>query len=191
MASKCFENLNNNLSQNDYISNIKSKTIYKTTKNGTSYQEYVLTNNNNCVVQAKNHEHLLHITKGKYLCDPPTYNLSIKGSINEGNLYITDLSGLAVVDTSFNAGNHNRVLHPVLSSDGAFDNVSSSTSVNYPGSIVDPSNTIFSALNCDEELNKGLNKTFFDISFSSNNKYTKIKTENHLEGFTYPTKIKL
>ena len=188
MANKCFESIQNNLSQTDYISNIKSKTLYKTAKDNVGVQEFISTTSDGCLVQTKNHEHLLHVIKGKYLCDPPITSINIKGSINEGNLYVTDLSGLAVVDTSFNAGNYNSIIHPINNS---VNNISTSTNSNYPGSIVDPSNTIFSVLSCEEDLIKGINKTHIDISFSSNIKYTTIMSQKLLSGFTYPTKIKL
>ncbi len=191
MANKCFENVQNNLSQTDYINNIKSKTIYKTTKDNLGVQEFISTTSDGCLVQTKNHEHLLHIIKGKYLCDPPINSINIKGSINEGNLYITDLSGLAVVDTSMNAGNHNSVIHPIFSADQSTDNTTTSILTNYPGSIVDPSNVLFNKINCEQDLNKGIKKTYIDISYSSDTKYNDIKSQKHLNGFNYPTIIKL
>ena len=78
MANRCFESIQNNLSQTDYISNVKSKTIYKTAKDNVGVQEFVSTTTDGCLVQTKNHEHLLHVIKGKYLCDPPITSINIK-----------------------------------------------------------------------------------------------------------------
>ena len=90
-----------------------------------------------------------------------------------------------------NSGNHNSVIHPLFSNDQSADNTTTSILDNYPGSIVDPSNVIFSALNCEQDLNKGIKKTYIDISYSSDTKYNDIKTQKHLNGFNYPTIIKL
>ena len=45
--------------------------------------------------------------------------------------------------------------------------------------------------NAGKNIDKGIKKTYIDISYSSDTKYNDIKSQQHLNGFNYPTIIKL
>ena len=93
-----------------------------------------------CLKFARSYELLLDITKGKLFANPMLNEAnSHEGEMWAGNVLTVSYGDYPVVDTSYGAGNFNKVLFP-------FDTCAIDCSYSYgdyPGMVVDPSNVIF------------------------------------------------
>ncbi len=114
--NKCFQNLSDNLNSGDYISRKKAKSLYKSGvnlakqpipgiyqkktslgQNKGIYTDDFFIGSNKCLVGAKNYETLLSVTQGKYLVDPINFDIRRNQSLQIGNLYVMDFSGVETI----------------------------------------------------------------------------------------------
>ena len=133
-------------------------------------------NNAGCLINSQSYELLLNVTKGQSLYNAANDNItwfySVKSPLNSneawaGNLFLMNYStnGITtVVDTSYNAGNKNKIIYPQTIS--AYD-ADLSFNTAYPGVIVDPSYQLFYN-SCNEAENPWL--PLVDVGFN----YTKL-----------------
>jgi len=217
-SNRCFTTSNNTIQNaSDYSTSIKQQTIYKDVaqnmnqkhtanpqkKNGNYYNDNFgvisssQTNTNGCLVNAKNYELLLDVTKGQSL-----YNAN--NDINQSSVYVNDNDAWAgnlfsvnyaengvniVVDTSYNAGNTNKIIYPQpITADVADTYLSSVTA--YPGVIVDPSYDIFYNP-CLSSFNDGKNPWLHlvDVSFNATSYYKTAVKNNPFAKFNFPQQV--
>lgn len=214
--NRCYTTYNTTIqSSSDYSSVRRQKTIYTdvaTTmslkgnanpkKNGVYYNNNFgvipLTNGGGgagCLVNAKNYELLLDVTKGKHFYDVDNGIDSSKNSINTneiwaGNLFYVNYAAKGigvVVDTSYGAPNANTIVWPqtisACAADLSFNN-------SYPGVIVDPSYDIFYN-SCLGSFNDGKNPWLHlvDISFNATSYYNGAIKADPLYNMSYPEKV--
>jgi hypothetical protein len=215
-SNRCFTTSNKTIQNaSDYSTSIKQQTIYKDVaqnmsssqsgnpkKNDGNYYNNNFgvisssnTNTNGCLVNAKNYELLLDVTKGQSL-----YNAN--NGINQESEYVHENDAWAgnlfsvnynekgvnvVVDTSYNGGNANKVIYPQPITASAAD-LSANTS--YPGVIVDPSYMIFYEP-CLSSFNDNKNSWMHlvDVSFNTTNYYQTAVKNNPFSKFSYPQQV--
>ena len=143
---------------------------------------------NQCLAFAKSYELLLDVTKGKYYTAPVKDSNWVSNEAWSAGLYSVDYSRNqvnTVVDTSYNAGNRNRIIFPMTQTADIAD---ISWNGLYPGVIVDPSYNIFYN-QCKDQNN--WRKKLVDMSFNNTNFSIQSKQDsNPLHGMYYPENIK-
>ena len=214
--NRCFTTSNKTIQNaSDYSTSIKQQTIFKDVaqnmiqsntanpqkKDGNYYNNnfgvipMTNTNTNGCLVNAKNYELLLDVTKGQSLYNTNneinTANTYLhKNDAWTGNLFSVNYSEKGVnvvVDTSYNAGNTNEIIFPqsitAHDADLSFNN-------SYPGVIVDPSYDIFYN-SCLTSFNDGKNPwlRLVDVSFNSTSYYKTAVKNNPFNNFSYPQQV--
>jgi hypothetical protein len=146
-----------------------------------------------CLINSQSYDLLLNVTKGQSLYNAANDNINGFASVdtplnsNEawaGNLFSINYStnGInVVVDTSYNAGNKNKIIYPQTIS--AYD-ADLSFNTSYPGVIVDPSYLLF----YDPCLiNPWL--PLVDVGFNNTNYYQAAVKNNPFSNFSYPQKV--
>ena len=197
-ADRCFSSPNESESSSDYTRTTKQKTIFNDVikqvqgqtnfikSNGVNYNENFGLHNN-CLAFAKSYDLLLDVTKGRYLCSPVEDPNWVSNEAWSAGLYSVDYSANnvnVVVDTSYNAGNGNRIIFPMTQSADVAD---ISWNGLYPGVIVDPSYNIFYN-QCNDQNN--WRKKLVDMSFNNTNYYKQSKQDsNQLHGMFYPGNV--
>jgi hypothetical protein len=208
-GNKCFDNFALNNSSSDYVNRLRQTTIYHnwacksyTTgdtnpvkKNGYQYNDnFGITKITNvqegCLKFAKNYQLLLDITKGSVFVNDAVNNSfdSYQDSLS-GNFYSIDYSNNGVnvvVDTSYNAGNANKIIFPMTQSQTT---AQTNWTGLYPGVVVDPSYTIFND-NCSKSNNKNSWNRLVKIGFQHTYLYKKALESGPLNGFSYPSQVK-
>ena len=197
-ADRCFSNSNGSNSSSDYTRSTKQKTIFTDVVNQVQNQTNFIKNNgvnynenfglhNNCLAFAKSYDLLLDVTKGKYYTTPvedPNWNSNEAWS---AGLYSVDYPANnvnVVVDTSYNAGNGNRIIFPMTQS---AELAEISWNGLYPGVRVDPSYNIFYN-ECNDQNN--WRKKLVDMSFNNTNYYKQSKQQSEqLYGMYYPGNV--
>lgn len=207
-GNNCFDNFNSMESSSDYINRIRQTTIYNNwacksfsaggetnpvKKNGYRYNDNfgitkITNTQEGCLKFAKNYDLLLDITKGNMYAIDSVYNKfdSYQDALS-GNFYSVDYSKNnvnVVVDTSYNAGNTNKIIFPIQNADEA----DISWNGIYPGVIVDPSSNIFYD-NCSNKNNKNSWTKLVEIDFQHTNFYKKALESTPLNGFRYPAQV--
>ena len=204
-ANKCFGNSNKNQSNaSDYTIETKQSTIFTGITKGEKYNKnFILTQCNNGskfkkLTSAKSYESLLDVTKGRRYVNPLLPVLTNKNAFNNnemwsGNLYSIDYNAnniVNVVDTSYNAGNANKIIFPMTQTQKEAD---SDWSGLYPGLVVDPSYSIFYESCINTTNGEGPQwRNLVNISFNINSKsyYKKnMLNANKLYGMNYPEQI--
>jgi hypothetical protein len=129
MPVNVFRKANQNLTSGENTRYTRQKTIFKgainvaenggklikKTKSGQSKGTYVgdiyTTTTGQKLIGAKSYEALYDVTMGKYLADPLAFGISDAGNLWEGNLFVTDLSGLVGLTNTITTG-INRLTYP-------------------------------------------------------------------------------
>jgi hypothetical protein len=129
MPVNVFRKANQNLTSGENTRYTRQKTIFKgavnvaenggklekRTKSGKNMGTYVgniyTTQSGQKLIGAKNYESLYDVTMGKYLADPLAWGISDGGNLWEGNIFITDLSGLRGLTNNITTG-VNSVYYP-------------------------------------------------------------------------------
>lgn len=194
-ADRCFSNPNKFETSSDYTRSTKQKTIYADIVNQVKKNNFIKSNgvnynqnfglHNNCLAFAKSYDLLLDVTKGNYYTNPGEDPNWISNESWSAGLYSVDYSANnvnTVVDTSYNAGNANKIIFPMTQSAEAAD-------INwnglYPGVIVDPSYNIFYNECGNQNYWK---KKLVDMSFNTTNYYSQSKQKSEqLYGMFYPS----
>ena len=130
MPVNVFRKANQNLTSGENTRYTRQKTIFKgainvaenggklikKTKSGQSKGTYVgdiyTTTTGQKLIGAKSYEALYDVTIGKYLADPLAFGISDAGNLWEGNLFVTDLSGLVGLTNTITTG-INRLTYPI------------------------------------------------------------------------------
>jgi len=125
-----FRKANQDLSSGENTRYTRQKTIFKgainvaenggklikRTKSGKNKGTYVgniyTTSTGQKLLGAKNYESLYDVTMGKYLADPLAFGIANGGSLWEGSIYVTDLSGVKSLTANITDG-INRVFYPI------------------------------------------------------------------------------
>ena len=195
-ANKCFSNSNKCESSSDYTKINKQKTIFKDVvnqvqtnfikSNNVNYNEnFVL--HNNCLAFSKSYELLLDVTKGRHYAAPVTDPAWVSNEAWSAGLYSVNYSANGVnvvVDTSYNAGNANKIIFPMTQSAEVAD---ISWNGLYPGVRIDPSYNIF--------YNKCKNQNYWrdklvTMDFITTNYYAQNKLKSDkLYGLAYPANV--
>jgi len=81
-------------------------------KKGTYVGNIYTTQTGQKLLGAKNYESLYDVTMGKYLADPLSFGISNGGSLWEGSIYVTDLSGVLGLTANITDG-INRIYYPL------------------------------------------------------------------------------
>ncbi len=206
--NRCYTTYNSTIqSSSDYSNVRRQKTIYSDVaatmslkgnanpiKKGFYYNDnfavvpLVSKTSAGCLVNAKNYDLLLDVTKGKHYYDVANGIDSSKNSINTNELWAGNLFSVnyaakginIVVDTSFGAPNANTIVFPQ-------PNI---TDASYPGVIVDPSYAIFYN-SCLGSSNDGKNPWLHlvDVSFNTTSYYKEAVKGNPLYNMSYPEKV--
>jgi len=186
---RCFSNPSDDNSSSDYILRKKQKTIYTDVlkqypnnfikHNGLNYTENFGLNGR-CLGFAKSYDLLTDIKRGN--CSNSS-NIPALNSYEawSGSLYSVNYSANnvnTVVDTSYNAGNGNKIIFPMTQSAELAD---ISWNGLYPGVIIDPSYLIFDP-ECIE--NTWRNK-LVEVSFNNTNYY--IQSNRLSSNYNYRT----
>ena len=129
MPVNVFRKANQNLTSGENTRYTRQKTIFKgavnvaenggklikRTKSGKNRGTYVgniyTTQTGQKLIGAKNYESLYDVTIGKYLADPLAWGIADAGNLWEGNIFITDLSGLLGLTNNITTG-INQVTYP-------------------------------------------------------------------------------
>jgi hypothetical protein len=146
-----------------------------------------------CLKFARSYELLLDVTKGKLFANPMLNEAnSHEGEMWAGNIITVSYGAYPVVDTSYGAGNFNKVLFP-------FDTCAIDCSYGYgqyPGMVVDPSNRIFNhpCAAGTRYATHGVppwvaNTATATILTRSTNYYWKVINAQPLHGMRYPAPI--
>jgi hypothetical protein len=197
-GDKCFSNPIESNSSSDYTRTSKQKTIYKDVvnqvqsktnfikSNGVNYNENFGLHNQ-CLSFAKSYDLLLDVTKGKYYTKPVEDPNWVSNEAWSAGLYSVDYSAnnvKTVVDTSYNAGNSNRIIFPMTQPAQLAD---ISWNGLYPGVRVDPSYNIFYN-ECEDE--NYWREKLVDMSFNNTNYYIQNKQQSEqLYGMVYPGNV--
>ena len=163
MPVNVFRKANQNLTSGENTRYTRQKTIFKgainvaenggklikKTKSGQSKGTYVgdiyTTTTGQKLIGAKSYEALYDVTIGKYLADPLAFGISDAGNIWEGNLFVTDLSGLVGLTNTITTG-INRLTYPIdFNANYQYPPIGwPDASNNQAGGIfVDPNKTVF------------------------------------------------
>ena len=81
-------------------------------KKGTYVGNIYTTQTGQKLLGAKNYESLYDVTMGKYLADPLAFGISNGGSLWEGSIYVTDLSGVISIAANITS-DYNRLYYPL------------------------------------------------------------------------------
>ena len=123
--------------------------LIKKTKSGQSKGTYVgdiyTTTTGQKLIGAKSYEALYDVTIGKYLADPLAFGIADAGNLWEGNIFVTDLSGLVGLTNTITTG-INRLTYPI-----DFNAAYEYPPIGWPdasnnqagGIFVDPNKTVF------------------------------------------------
>ena len=197
-GGRCFSNPNKCETSSDYTKSTKQKTIFKDVVNQVQGQTNFIKNNgvnynenfglhNQCLAFAKSYDLLLDVTKGNYYTKPVEDPNWVSNEAWSAGLYSVDYSANnvnTVVDTSYNAGNRNKIIFPMTQSAEVAD---ISWNGLYPGVVVDPSYTIF--YNECEDQNYWREK-LVDMSFNTTNYSIQSKQQSEkLYGMRYPSNV--
>jgi hypothetical protein len=130
MPVNVFRKANQNLTSGENTRYTRQKTIFKgainvaehggklikKTKSGQSKGTYVgdiyTTTTGQKLIGAKSYEALYDVTIGKYLADPLAFGIADAGNLWEGNIFVTDLSGLVGLTNTITTG-INRLTYPI------------------------------------------------------------------------------
>lgn len=130
MPVNVFRKANQNLTSSENTRYKRQKTVFKgaidvaenggklikKNKTGQSKGTYVgdiyTTTTGQKLLGAKSYEALYDVTMGKYLVDPLAFGISDPGNLWEGNIFVTDLSGLIGLTNTITSG-INRLTYPI------------------------------------------------------------------------------
>ncbi len=185
MSTNVFRKANQNITSGENTRYKRQKTIFKGAvnvaenggklikKTSTGQQKGVYigdihtTKKGQRLLGAKSYEALYDVTIGKYLADPLAFGIADAGNLWQGNLFLTDLSGLITLTNTITTG-INKLAYPIdLDATYQYPPIGwPDASNNQAGGIyIDPNKTVFYPKNI------GKNSSLADCYLSDENAY--------------------
>ena len=194
--------LNNIVTADEHIENLKSKTIYHSAKtanikkNGVTYNNAIHKDTNTgCLISTDSYNTFFNLVQGNNLCNPPDISYSLQGQMNESNLIAVNTDSLNIIYPSPIAdGSVNTITFP-LTYDCSCGDVYQN-----PGILIDPSNHLVNKVTCEpyiRTMDTSNNTLIYDLSNTgildgSESYYNRINlSNNQYQKFYLSSKINL